>query len=128
MVLTSIYLTGLFSFFLKIQTIHHRKFRRVNNCLKIYPKIDWKTLYGINLILLNYFLLLIVKLLEICDGTKWLFTVMQEPKESYGTITNPGQSCKDILEKTKTSVDSGIYWIQLRGMLNEYKVIVYSQN
>ncbi len=65
-----------------------------------------------------------VKLLEICDGSKWLFTVMEEPKESYSTMTNPGQSCKDILEKTKPSIDNGIYWIRLRGLLNEYKFIV----
>ncbi|XP_020603335.1 uncharacterized protein LOC110042314 isoform X1 [Orbicella faveolata] len=62
------------------------------------------------------------KLLEVCDGSQWLFTTMEVPQESYGTLTNPGQSCKDILEKTKTSVDSGIYWIQLPGDSSSFAV------
>ena len=49
----NISLTVLFSFFLKVQTIPHHKFNNVSNCFKIYPKIDWKTLYSIDLIFIK---------------------------------------------------------------------------
>ena len=54
--------------------------------------------------------------LYICSGTEWkIVQLSKETGGTYGTKTNPGASCKDILAKApnEEKPKNGIYWIRI---------------
>ena len=49
----------------------------------------------------------------LCVGTEWKTFQLQG---EYGTeSTNPGVSCKDILNKAGKQLSNGVFWIRLEG-------------
>ena len=51
----------------------------------------------------------------VCDGNDW--TTLSSEGGDYGSEDAPGKSCKDILENSQKSLDNGIYYISLAGVL-----------
>ena len=49
---------------------------------------------------------------HVCLGSEWKALQFEE---SYGSETNPGYSCKDILNKAGTQLNDSVYWIRLPG-------------
>ena len=49
---------------------------------------------------------------HVCVGSEWKAIQFEE---SYGSETNPGYSCKDILNKAGAQLNDGVYWIRLPG-------------
>ena len=50
--------------------------------------------------------------LMVCLGDHWAKAELN-PKDTYGTEFNPGESCKDIKNKLSGSPSDGVYWIKL---------------
>ncbi len=48
----------------------------------------------------------------VCLGSKWKIVLLGD---EYGTESNPGLSCKDILDKAGQQLSNGVFWIRLRG-------------
>ena len=49
----------------------------------------------------------------LCVGTEWKSVRLDD---TYGMISsNPGTSCKDILNRAGKSLSSGVFWIRLEG-------------
>ena len=52
----------------------------------------------------------------VCSGSsKWKPVQFQEIVVDYGTVENPGSSCKDIQDKAGQQPSDGVFWIRLRG-------------
>ena len=49
----------------------------------------------------------------VCLGSEWKVIQFEA---SYGSETNPGYSCKDILNKAGKQLNDGVYWIRLPGI------------
>ena len=50
---------------------------------------------------------------HVCLGNEWKVIQFEE---SYGSETNPGYSCEDILNKAGKQLNDGVYWIRLPGI------------
>lgn len=49
----------------------------------------------------------------VCLGSEWKSFRLEGG--IYGTETNPGYSCKDILNKAGKQLSNGVFWIHLKG-------------
>ena len=52
--------------------------------------------------------------LFVCTGKEWKALQYEVP---YGSKSNPGYSCKDIMDKDPPTNSTGVYWITLRGKI-----------
>ena len=48
----------------------------------------------------------------VCLGSKWKTVLLED---DYGTESNPGYSCKDILSRAGHQLNNGVFWIRLQG-------------
>ncbi|KAL9952125.1 hypothetical protein ACROYT_G039334 [Oculina patagonica] len=55
----------------------------------------------------------------VCLGSKWKIVLLGD---EYGTESNPGLSCKDILDKAGQQLSNGVFWIRLRGSRDGFPV------
>ena len=52
--------------------------------------------------------------LFVCTGSEWKALQYEVP---YGSKSNPGYSCKDIMNKNPKANSAGVYWIILPGKI-----------
>ncbi|KAJ7321483.1 hypothetical protein OS493_034837 [Desmophyllum pertusum] len=56
----------------------------------------------------------------VCLGSEWKSFRLEGG--IYGTETNPGYSCKDILNKAGKQLSNGVFWIHLKGSHDAFPV------